>query len=274
MKNYELAAEYIQKRIQGQVDLAIVLGSGLGPLKESLVDVTVIPYEEIPGFLKTTNVGHEGKLLYGKMADKRVLCMSGRFHSYEGYSFEELAIPMRVMKLVGAKCVILTNAVGGVNLEYKPGDLMLVEDHVMFSGYSPLRGKNEDALGPRFVDVTNMYDKYLLEVAMACCKRSNLTVHKGVYWFMQGPQFETPAEIRAIRMLGGDVVGMSCVSESLTAAHCGLPVLGISFVSNMASGVLDQPLTIEEVNEVASSIQKPFSAYLYDVVKCIEVEKL
>ena len=272
-EDYKKGADYILNKIGTVPEVGIVLGSGLGPLKECIEDQIEIPYEDIPNFLVSTNKSHEGKLIYGHLGGKKVLCMNGRFHSYEGYSFEQLAIPMRVFKLVGLKCVILTNAAGGVNLDYKPGDLMLIEDQIMLSGYSPLRGINMEEFGPRFFDVCNMYDKELIEVAMNCAKNTSLNVHKGVYMFMQGPQFETPAEIRAIRMLGGDVVGMSTVTEALTAAHCGLPVLGISFVSNMAAGVLDQPLTIEEVKEVGDRIKDPFSKYVLDIVRNIKVEK-
>ena len=197
--------------------------------------------------------------------------MSGRFHSYEGYDFEQLAIPVRLFKLLGVKQLIVTNAAGGVNEGYRPGDIMVISDHIKLNGASPMRGKNLPAFGDRFFDVSRMYTPRLRELALRLSKDTKLRVHEGVYFFMPGPQFETPAEIRAIRLLGGDAVGMSTVTEALTAAHCGIELLGFSVITNMAAGMLDQPLTTEEVSETGRMIEERFSAYLKSVIREMNV---
>lgn len=266
LEYYQKSADYIRARIPAQPELAIVLGSALGPFARTIENPVTIAYADIPNFLVSTVASHAGKLIYGTVAGKRVLCMSGRFHSYEGYSFEQLAIPVRVLKLLGVRALIVTNAAGGVNLNYRPGDLMVISDHIKLAGSSPMRGPNIDALGPRFFDVSQMYTPSLRQLALRCAQGSGLTVHEGVYFFMTGPQFETPAEIRAIRLLGGDAVGMSTVTEALTAAHCGLPLLGISVITNMAAGVLAQPLTNEEVDETGRQVAQRFGAYLTKLI--------
>lgn len=263
---FKKSADYVLSKIGEKPEIGIVLGSGLGPLAGQIENPIEIDYKDIPNFLVSTNANHAGKLIYGTLAGRTVICMNGRFHSYEGYSFEELAIPMRVFKLLGVQKVLLTNAAGAANLDYKPGDIMIIEDHLMFSGMSPMRGVNIPELGPRFFDISNMYDKDLIALAEEEAKGTGLTFHKGNYFFMQGPQFETPAEVRAIRMLGGDTVGMSTVTEALTAAHCGMPVLGFSVVTNMGAGILEQPLSDEEVREVADMISDRFSKYVKNVI--------
>lgn len=268
---YVKSAEYVKSRAPFVPEIAIVLGSALGPLAAQIENPVTIDYADIPNFLVSTAPGHAGKLIFGTLEGKKLVCMSGRFHSYEGYSFEQLAIPMRLMKLLGVKKVILTNAAGGVNLGYKPGDIMLINDHIKFTGVSPMCGPNIPEFGDRFFDIGKMYDPELLALARSCVEGSGLTVHEGVYFFMTGPQFETPAEIRAIRVLGGDAVGMSTVTEALTAAHCGLPVLAMSVITNMAAGILDQPLSGEEVDECGKMISGKFSAYLRNVIKKMEV---
>lgn len=264
---YRESAEYVKRRAPFAPELAVVLGSALGPLAGQLENPVTIDYADIPNFLVSTAPGHAGKLIFGTLEGKRLVCMSGRFHSYEGYSFEQLAAPVRLMKLLGVRAVILTNAAGGVNLDYHVGDVMLLSDHIKLTGDSPLRGRNLPEFGDRFFDVTRMYTPELRETAKRCAQGSGLTVHEGVYFFMTGPQFETPAEIRAIRTLGGDAVGMSTVTEALTAAHCGLPVLAMSVITNMAAGVLDRPLTTQEVNETGELIAGSFSAYLRRIIR-------
>lgn len=263
---YRKSADYVKSRAPFAPELAVVLGSALGPLAEQLEKPVSIDYADIPNFLRSTAPGHAGKLIFGTLAGRRLVCMSGRFHSYEGYSFEELAAPMRLMKLLGVKAAILTNAAGGVNLSYRVGDVMLLADHIKLTGDSPLRGANIPEFGDRFFDVTRMYTPELRALALRCAAGSGLRVHEGVYFFMTGPQFETPAEIRAIRTLGGDAVGMSTVTEALTAAHCGLPVLAMSVITNLAAGVLDRPLTTQEVNETGELIAVRFSAYLQTII--------
>ena len=264
---YRESAEYVKRRAPFAPELAVVLGSALGPLAGQLENPVTIDSADIPNFLVSTAPGHAGKLIFGTLEGKRLVCMSGRFHSYEGYSFEQLAAPVRLMKLLGVRAVILTNAAGGVNLNYHVGDVMLLSDHIKLTGDSPLRGRNLPEFGDRFFDVTRMYTPELRETAKRCAQGSGLTVHEGVYFFMTGPQFETPAEIRAIRTLGGDAVGMSTVTEALTAAHCGLPVLAMSVITNMAAGVLDRPLTTQEVNETGELIAGSFSAYLRRIIR-------
>ncbi len=269
LEYFQKSADYIRKIVPWTPEIAIVLGSALGPFANSIEDPIAIDYADIPNFLVSTVVGHAGKLIFGTVAGRRVVCMSGRFHSYEGYDFEQLVIPVRLFKLLGVKATILTNAAGAVNAEYRPGDVMIVSDHIKMTGPSPLRGKNIDEFGPRFFDVTRMYTPELRKLAWDCAEGSPLTLHEGVYMFFTGPQYETPAEIRAARILGADAVGMSTVTEALTAAHCGMPLLCLSVMTNMAAGVLEQPLTTEEVFETAKAIEGPFSDYLTKIVSRI-----
>ena len=270
---FQKSADYVKSIVPYTPEVAIVLGSSLGPFADTIEDPIVIDYKDIPNFLVSTVKSHAGKLIFGTVAGKKVVCMSGRFHSYEGYDFEQLVIPVRLFKLLGVKATILTNAAGAVNASYRPGDVMIVTDHIKLAGHSPLRGRNVDEFGPRFFDVSNMYTPALRKLALDCAEGSGLTVHEGVYFFFTGPQFETPAEIRAARILGGDAVGMSTVTEALTAAHCGMPLMCLSVMTNMAAGVLDQPLTSEEVDETAKMIAGRFSAYVAKIVGRIgEVE--
>jgi purine-nucleoside phosphorylase len=269
LEYFQKSADYIRSIVPWSPEIAIVLGSFLGPFTDAIENPIVIDYRDIPNFLVSTVQGHAGKLIFGTVAGRRVVCMSGRFHSYEGYDFEQLVIPVRLFKLLGVKALILTNAAGAVNAEYRPGDIMIVSDHIKLTGASPLRGKNVDEFGPRFFDVSRMYTPELRRLARACAEGTGLTLHEGVYMFFTGPQYETPAEIRAARILGADAVGMSTVTEALTAAHCGMPLLCLSVMTNMAAGVLDQPLTNEEVLETAGSIAGPFSDYIKKIIERI-----
>lgn len=264
---FSLSADYIAARMPFRPEIGIVLGSGLSPMAQAIENPVEIDYKEIPNFLVSTAPDHAGKLIFGRISGKKVVCMSGRFHSYEGYDFEQLSIPVRVLKLLGIRALILTNAAGGVNLEYRPGDIMIISDHIKLNGASPLRGRNVEEFGPRFFDTTRMYDPELRTLARKLAPESGLRVHEGVYFFMPGPQFETPAEIRAIRILGGDTVGMSTVTEALAAAHCGLPVLAFSVVTNMAAGVTQNALTTEEVNETGHAVAEKFSAYIQRIIR-------
>lgn len=263
---FKESADYVRDQIPEAPEIAIILGSCLGPLAEEIEQPIEIPYEEIPNFLTSTVQSHEGKLIYGTLCGKKVICMSGRFHYYEGYDFELLVIPIRLFKNLGVKMTILTNAAGAINQDYRLGDVMILKDHIKLMGASPLRGKNIEEFGPRFFDVSNMYTPKLREIALDCAEESGLTVHEGIYFFFPGPQFETPAEIRAIRILGGDAVGMSTVTEALTAAHCKMPILAMSLISNMAAGVLEQPITTEEVDQVAKEVGPKFRAYVKQII--------
>lgn len=261
------AADYIKSKIDFVPEIGIILGTGLGPLAEKIEDPVEIPYGDIPNFLLSTAPEHAGKMIIGKLSGKKVICMSGRFHYYEGYSYEELVLPVRVLKLMDIELLIISNAAGGVNLSYKAGDIMLIKDHIKLTGASPLRGPNDDEFGPRFFDLSDMYSKDLRDLAKQTAQQVGMDLKEGVYFFMTGPQYESAAEVRAIRMLGGDVVGMSTVTEALTAAHCGLPVLGFSVVSNMATGVSDRPLSSEDVEKVAGQVSHKFSDYIAEFLK-------
>lgn len=264
---FKKSGDYIRDKIDGDVEIAIILGSALGSLADAIEDKIVIDYKDIPNFLLSTVENHAGKLIVGTLNGKRVVCMSGRFHYYEGYEFEELVIPIRVFKLLGVKTVILTNAAGGINENYKAGDIMIIEDHLKFSGASPLRGGNIEEFGPRFVDVSDMYTKELRNKAKKVAKKINLDIKEGIYIYTQGPQFETPAEIRVYRSFGADAVGMSTVTEAITAAHSNMKVLGLSLISNMAAGVLDQPITYEEVVQAGENSAKIFKKLIMELVK-------
>lgn len=271
---FQKSADYVKSIIKDEPEIAIILGSGLGDFASKIKNPVEIKYNDIPNFLVSTVASHAGKLIYGEVGGKKVLCMAGRFHSYEGYDFEQLVIPIRLFKLLGVKATILTNAAGAVNKSYNVGDIMIVSDHIKLNGASPLRGKNLDFFGPRFFDVTDMYTKKLREIALKCADRSGLNFHEGVYMFFPGPQFETPAEIRAARLLGADAVGMSTVTEALTAAHCSMPLLAFSVMTNMAAGVLDCKLSDEEVGIAAAKIADRFGAYVEKVIATIDINNL
>ena len=271
---FKKSADYVRSLINDEPEIAIVLGSGLGDFASRIEDPIEIKYEDIPNFLVSTVESHAGKLIFGKAGGKKIICMSGRFHFYEGYDYEQLVIPIRLFKLLGVKATILTNAAGAVNTDYKVGDIMIVSDHIKLNGASPLRGKNVDFFGPRFFDVTDMYTKKLRELALNCAEDSGLTFREGVYMFFTGPQFDTPAEIRAARILGADAVGMSTVTEALTAAHCSMPLLAFSVMTNMAAGVLDQKLSDEEVGIAAAKISERFGKYIEKVISQINISEL
>ncbi|MBR3768882.1 MAG: purine-nucleoside phosphorylase [Clostridia bacterium] len=263
---FKKSADYVKNIIQEEPDIGIILGSGLKDFASRINNKITIDYKDIPNFLVSTVESHEGKLIFGEIKGKKVICMSGRFHHYEGYPFPMLTIPIRLFKLIGVKKTIITNAAGAVNTSYNVGDIMIIKDHLKLTGASPLMGDNIPEFGPRFFDTTDMYTKELRKIALECAKESSLSFHEGVYMYFTGPQFETPAEIRAARILGADAVGMSTVTEALTAAHCSMPLLGLSVMTNMAAGVLDRKLTDEEVGETAARISKPFGDYVENVI--------
>ena len=271
---FQKSADYVMSIIKDKPEIAIILGSGLGDFVSKIKNPIEIKYDDIPNFLVSTVASHAGKLIYGEVGGKKVICMAGRFHSYEGYDFEQLVIPVRLFKLLGVKATILTNAAGAANKSYNVGDIMIVSDHIKLNGASPLRGKNLDFFGPRFFDVTDMYTKKLRKIALKCAEGSGLIFREGVYMFFPGPQFETPAEIRAARLLGADAVGMSTVTEALTAAHCSMPLLAFSVMTNMAAGVLDCKLSDEEVGIAAAKIADRFGAYIEKVIAAIDVNAL
>lgn len=266
---YAKSAEYIRSRTDIKPEIGIILGTGLGPFARQIENPVEIPYKDIPNFLVSTAPDHAGKLILGTISGRKVVCMSGRFHFYEGYSMEQLSIPVRVLKLLGIQKLVLTNAAGAVNTGYRPGDVMMISDHIKLYLGSPMRGPNVPEFGGRFFDVSDMYSSNLRKIARSCAADSPLRIQEGVYMFFPGPQFESPAEIRAARILGADAIGMSTVTETLTAAHCKLPVLAFAVITNMAAGVKKGPVGGGEVEETASRIESDFSSYMKEVIGAI-----
>ena len=267
---YQQAADYIHEIIRETPDVAVVLGSAMGPFTEKIRNVIEINYVDIPNFPVSTVAFHAGKFVYGTIGGKKVLCMSGRFHAYEGYAPVLLSMPIRVFHLLGVKKTILTNAAGAVNLDYAPGDVMIISDHIKLSSQSPMIGPNISEFGERFFDVSDMYTASLRNIALKCANNSVLRVHEGVYMYFAGPQFETPAEIRMARVLGADAVGMSTVPEALTAAHCGMPLLGFSVITNMAAGIVKEAtLSHEDVANTMAVVNERFADYLEEVIESI-----
>lgn len=265
---YKKSADYIRSRIGGDVPrIGIVLGSCLGSLDESITDRIEIPYADIPNYLTSSAPGHAGKLICGSLGGARVLCMSGRFHYYEGYSFDQLRIPVYVFRLLGVETLILTNAAGAVNLDYEVGDICVLKDHINLCGATPQRGENLPEFGPRFFSMSNAYTPGLRTLAKEAAVSLGFSLREGTYFYAPGPHFETPAEIRAMRLLGADMVGMSTVTEVLSAAHCGMDVLALSLATNLsADRVLDHDVT-EDVANVADVVQTRFRALLLEILR-------
>lgn len=260
------AVEYLRKELPFVPKTVLVLGSGLGPLADSLESSRSIPYREIPHFPASTAPGHAGRLVAGRLGGVEILAMQGRFHYYEGHPLERIAFPVRVFRALGAERLVLTNAAGGVNKSFEPGDFMLISDHINLTGQNPLIGANDDALGPRFPDLSRAYDPGLRSLARDAAAARGIPLHEGVYAWFTGPSFETPAEIRMARTLGADAVGMSTVPEAIVAVHCGLAVLGISCITNLAAGILDQPISGEEVLEISERRRPEFTALIEEIV--------
>ncbi|OPA81375.1 purine-nucleoside phosphorylase [Paenibacillus selenitireducens] len=252
------AAKYIESQITTKPDIGLILGSGLGILAELIQNGVTIPYGDIPHFPVSTVEGHAGELLIGEIEGRTVVMMKGRFHMYEGYGAQVTAFPVRVMKALGVTTLLVTNAAGGVNTAYQPGDLMLIQDHLNLTGSNPLTGPNDSKLGARFPDMSDAYTRRLRTIAQETAAAHQIPLQEGVYAGLLGPNYETPAEIRMLRVLGADAVGMSTVSEVIVARHAGLQVLGISCISNMAAGILDQPLSHEEVMETTERVKDKF----------------
>lgn len=261
--------DFILEKINVTPQLGLILGSGLGTLADELTNATVIPYTTIPNFAQSAAVGHANELVIGELEGKVVLAMKGRFHYYEGFSMDDVTFPVRVMKALGIETLIVTNACGAVNTTFKPGDLMLIEDHLNLTGQNPLIGPNNDALGTRFPDMSNLYDKDLRQLASNVAAQQGFSLQSGVYAWWSGPTYETPAEIRMIRTLGADAVGMSTVPEAIVARHGQMRVLGISCLTNMAAGILDQPLNHAEVIDVAAQVNKKFTGLIKGVVAAL-----
>ena len=269
----ETATQSILQRTNLRPKVGLVLGSGLGSFADSLTDATRIPFTEIPSFPLSTAIGHAGKLVIGKAGSVPVAVMQGRVHLYEGYSAHEVAFPMRVFGRMGIRAVILTNAAGGINLRYQQGALVLVSDHINLQGANPLVGPNDDRFGVRFPDMTHAYDKSYRAWAKEEATKAGMNLHEGVYAALLGPSYETPAEIRYLRTIGADLVGMSTVLEVIAARHMGIKVLAISCVTNMAAGILDQPLSHQEVMETGERVKNSFEGLLRAVLPRIEKDQ-
>lgn len=261
------SGDFIKSKLISTPEIALILGSGLGSMADNLENPISIDYSDIPNFPISTVAGHDGKLVIGKLEGKTVICMKGRFHHYEGYSMKDVTLPIRVFSYLGVKNIIVTNAAGGVNLEFQPGDLMIIKDHINGSGINPLLGKNLEEMGTRFPSASDIYTKVIRGKAKIIAKDIGVDLKEGVYHYCTGPSYETPAEIKAYRILGVDAVGMSTVPESLVACHCGMQVLGISCITNMAAGILDQPLSHKEVFETAEKTKDKFSKLIRAFVK-------
>jgi purine-nucleoside phosphorylase len=262
----EHAARLIRSRIAEDVRVALVLGSGLGAFADELEGAEVIPYAEIPGFARPTVEGHAGRLVVGRVGGVMVAAMQGRFHFYEGYRLEEVTFPVRVLALLGASSLVLTNAAGGLNNSFEQGSLVLISDHLNLMGTNPLLGPNDARFGPRFPDMTDVYDREYQDAAIAESHEMGLELRRGIYAALSGPSYETPAEIRMLRLLGADAVGMSTVPEAIVARQMGLRVLGISCITNMAAGVLDRPINHEEVIETGERVRETFAELLRRVI--------
>ena len=266
MKRIDEAAAKVLA-VCGKADIGVILGSGLGDYAEALEDAVKLPYSEIPGFPRSTVAGHAGMWCCGTLYGKRVVMMPGRFHYYEGYGMKDVTLPVRVMQKIGVKTLIVTNAAGGVNLGYHPGELMVIGDIFSMTAQNPLIGPNLDAFGPRFPDMSCAFDKELRALAHECANEQGFALREGVYAQMTGPTYETPAEIRMLRTLGADAVGMSTVPEVIVARHGGMRVLGISCITNMAAGILDQPLNHAEVTETANRVKGQFRNLLDGIIE-------
>jgi purine-nucleoside phosphorylase len=269
----ERAAKFILSKTRLRPRIALVLGSGLGAFADELTHATRIPYEKIPHFPRSTAVGHAGILAIGKVGDIAVAAMQGRVHLYEGYSAREVAFAMRMFGRLGIRSAILTNAAGGINPEFKQGALVVIRDHINLQGSNPLIGPNDERFGPRFPDMTQAYWRSYREIALAEAKRLGIQAREGVYAALTGPSYETPAEIRYLKAIGADLVGMSTVPEVIAARHMGIRVLGISCVTNMAAGILDRPLDHSEVLETGEHVKGQFIALLRAVLPRIAAER-
>ena len=265
----ESTINYKKEKIQGfQPEIGIILGSGLGDFADEFESI-IIPYNDIPGFEKSNVQGHKGQLVFAQINGKKVVMMQGRYHFYEGYSMQTVTFPVKVMKKLGVKTLIITNAAGAVTPEFTPGDLMLITDHINFMGTNPLIGKNDETLGTRFPDMSEVYSKELIQKAEAIAQKLNINYQKGVYAATTGPSYETPSEVKMFRMLGANAVGMSTAPEAIVANYCGLKILGISCLTNYAAGVSETPLNHQEVIDTANRVKESFKNLLSEILKSI-----
>ena len=265
----EHATRIIRSRISVEPRIAVVLGSGLGGFADDFENPVAIPYEDIPGFVRSTAQGHAGRLVVGTVDSVPVLAMQGRVHYYEGYSLEEVTFPIRTFGLLGVKTLVLTNAAGGINVQLTQGALMVISDHLNLMGVNPLRGPNDERFGPRFPDMSAVYSPELQELVIDEARAINVEVRRGIYCGLSGPSYETPGEIHLLRALGADAVGMSTVPEAIVARHMGIEVLGISCITNMAAGIGDEPINHEEVMATGDRVRATFTELLQRVIGAI-----
>jgi purine-nucleoside phosphorylase len=262
----EYASTFLLEQTVLRPKIGLVLGSGLGAFADAMSEAVRVPYSQVPSFPQSTAIGHAGQMVIGKCGDIPVAAMQGRVHLYEGYSAEQVAFPVRVLGRMGIRALIVTNAAGGINTKYTQGALVVISDHINLQGQNPLVGGNDEHFGPRFPDMTQAYCKPYREMAMRAAQRLGKTLHEGVYAGLLGPSYETPAEIRYLRAIGADLVGMSTIAEVTAARHMGIRVLGISCVTNMAAGILNQPLNHQEVLDTAERVKGDFVALLRAVL--------
>ena len=263
MDQYRESADFLRAQLKGFTPkIAMVLGSGLGGLGDEVEHPIFADYKDIPHFKASTAPGHKGRLVFGTLEGQNVAVMQGRMHHYEGYSFEEVTYAVRVLRLLGCEILIVTNAAGCVNTDWNAGDLMLITDQIKMFSESPLRGENLPEFGVRFPDASHLYTPRLQQLARETAAERSIPLREGVYFYCYGPQYETPAEVRAARILGGDAVGMSTAPEVIAAGHCGMEVLGITLLSNMAAGILDQPLSEQEVLDAAEAAREKFTGLI------------
>lgn len=268
--DYVKSAEFIKEKIEGKnPKIAVILGSGLGVLSDEIQNKIVISYKDIPNFPVSTVEGHAGELIIGEISGKEIIAMNGRFHYYEGYDLKEATFPIRVFKLLGIETLILTNAAGGINKNYKPGDFMVINDYLSFFAESVLRGPNISEFGERFIDMSKTFDKDLTQKLKNVIEKKAGVAREGVYAYMKGPTFESPAEIVALRTLGADAVGMSTVPEAVVAHHCNIKTVGVSCITNMAAGVLDELLSHEDVKNTAEKVKNLFKEIIKEYIEII-----
>ena len=267
-QQYQQSAAALADRLGDfRPEVLLILGSGLGSLGDQVEQPLVVPYAQVPHMKRSTAPDHKGQFVFGRLSGRNVAVMQGRLHTYEGWAFADVSYPVRVLRLLGAKTLLVTNAAGAVNTAFSAGDIMMITDHIKLFGVSPLCGANLDEFGPRFPDVSAVYTPALRKAAREAAQALEIPLREGVYMYFPGPQFETPAEVRMARILGADAVGMSTVPETIVAAHCGMQVLGFTLCTNMAAGVLDQPLSGEEVLEAAEAARPRFTSL---VKACLE----
>lgn len=259
--------EYIKSKIEKTPDVGLILGSGLGDFADNIENKIVIKYEELEDFPVSTVKGHSGELIFGNIGDLEVVAMKGRIHFYEGIGIEKVVYPTKVLCDLGIKILIVTNAAGGANESFNPGDLMLITDHINFAGVNPLIGPNDDSIGPRFLDQSYAYDRELRNITKDAAKKLNINLQEGTYMWFSGPTYETTAEVKFARIVGADAVGMSTVPEVIVANHRGVRVLGISCITNMAAGILDEPLDHKDVIEVSNRVKDKFKTLITEILK-------